>query len=182
MWYVVQVLGGKKEATCRLIERIVSKDAVSECFTPRYETQKKVRGTWVNGTSVLFPGYVIAVTDDVERLKRELRDVPEFTRVLSMGEAFVPLSEQDQAWIGAFTRPGERVVPMSEGVIEGDRVIVTSGPLKQREGWIRSINRRKGLAFLEVDMFGRKMQTKVGLAILARRPGKSEEQGDGFAV
>lgn len=174
MWYVVQVLGGKEEATCRLIERIVSKDVLEECFTPRYETQKKVRGTWVNARSVLFPGYVIAVTDDVDRLKRELGAVPEFTKLLSVGEAFIPLDEQDQAWIGAFTSPGERVVAMSEGVIEGDRVIVTSGPLRQHEGWIRSVNRQKSLAFLEIEMFGRKMQTKVGLAILARRERRAE--------
>lgn len=174
MWYVVQVLGGKEEATCRLIERIVDQEVLQECFTPRYETQRKVRGMWVNARNVLFPGYVIAVTEDVDRLKRELRAVPEFTKLLSMGEAFIPLSEQDQAWIGAFTSPGERTVPMSEGVIEGDRVIVTSGPLKQHEGWIRSVNRRKGLAFLEFQMFGRTIQTKVGLAILARRAGKEE--------
>ena len=53
--------------------------------------------------------------------------------------------------------------------MEGDHVVVTGGPLKGHEGWIRSVNRQKSLAFLEIEMFGRKLKTKVGLAILNRR-------------
>ena len=150
MWYVVQVLGGKEEAMCRLIERMVdNKGVLQECFTPRYETQKKVRGSWKTCRNVLFPGYLIAVTD---------------------GETFTPLDDKDKAWICAFTEEGNRTVEMSMGVIEGDRVVVTSGPLRGHEGWIKSVNRRKSLAFLEVEMFGRKLKTKVGLGIVARRP------------
>ena len=63
------------------------------------------------------------------------------------------------------------------GVIEGDRVVVTSGPLRGHEGWIKSVNRRKSLAFLEVEMFGRKLKTKVGLGIVARRP-SADADGD----
>lgn len=175
MWYVVQVLGGKEEAMCRLIERMVdNKGVLQECFTPRYETQKKVRGSWKTCRNVLFPGYLIAVTDDIERLRAALRGVPEFTRLLTNGETFTPLDDKDKAWICAFTEEGNRTVEMSMGVIEGDRVVVTSGPLRGHEGWIKSVNRRKSLAFLEVEMFGRKLKTKVGLGIVARRPGTSE--------
>lgn len=52
--------------------------------------------------------------------------------------------------------------------MEGDHVVVTGGPLKGHEGWICTVNRQKSLAFLEIEMFGRKLKTKVGLAILSR--------------
>ena len=174
MWYVVQVLGGKETAMCHLIERMVDKDILQECFTPRYEVQKKMHGIWKTCTNVLFPGYIIAVTDHVEELRKALFGVPEFTRLLSNGETFTPLDEQDKAWICAFTQEGNRTVEMSMGVIEGDKVMVTQGPLRGHEGWIKSINRRKGLAFLEIEMFGKRLKTKVGLGIVARRPGKRE--------
>ena len=181
MWYVVQVLGGKEEAMCRLIERMVDdKGVLQECFTPRYETQKKVRGSWKTCRNVLFPGYLIAVTDDIERLRAALRGVPEFIRLLTNGETFTPLDDKDKAWICAFTEEGNRTVEMSMGVIEGDRVVVTSGPLRGHEGWIKSVNRRKSLAFLEVEMFGRKLKTKVGLGIVARRPSAGAD-GDSHA-
>ena len=43
------------------------------------------------------------------------------------------------------------------------------GPLVGREGWIRKINRRKRTAYLEIDMFGRTIQTKIGLGIVRKR-------------
>lgn len=174
-WYAVQVAPGKEEPTCRLMRRLVGADSLSEVFVPRYECQKKVRGQWRACRPVLFPGYVIAVTPSVEALRLRLRGVPEFTRVLAMGETYLPLGDADRAWIESLTSAGQRTVPMSQGVVEGDRVVVTSGPLVGREGWISAVNRQKGLAFLEVEMFGRRLKTRVGLAIVARRP--SGEQG-----
>lgn len=165
-WYVVQVMGGKENATRDLVERLVPSEVLEECFVPAYETQIKFRGTWKTVQKPLFPGYVVAVTDRVDELRQALHGVPEFTRVLALGETFVPLDEADRALICAFTQKEDRTVKMSFGVMEGDRVVVTSGPLMGREGWIREINRHKSLAFLEIEMFGRTLRTKVGLGVV----------------
>ena len=167
-WYAIQVTSGKEESTCRLMRRLVPPAVLEEVFTPRYETQKKYQGEWRMCQSILFPGYVVAVTSDVDELRQRLRGVPEFTRVLAMGETYLPLDEHDRAWIEALTRKGARTVGMSTAVMEGDHVVVTGGPLKDHEGWICAVNRQKSLAFLEIEMFGRKLKTKVGLAILSR--------------
>ncbi|WP_455137472.1 antiterminator LoaP [Thermophilibacter sp.] len=168
-WYVVQVATGKEATMCELIQRVAPEGVLEECFTPRYQTQKKVRGEWVYVQKVLFPGYLIAVTDRVDELWAALRGVSEFTRLLSVGEAFAPLSDEDRAWISVFTEKGARVVPMSMGVIEGDRVIVTQGPLVGQEALIRRVDRKRSTAYLELKMFGRTLTTKVGLGIVARR-------------
>lgn len=167
-WYVVQVATGKERAICELIERVAPEGSLEECFSPSFETQMKVRGEWVPATKLLFPGYVIAVTNHIEKLEAALRQIPEFTRVLSVGETFVPLHEEDQAWIGAFTKKGARAIPMSSGVMEGDRVVVTSGPLVGREALIKIVNRHKSLAFLEFEICGRVITTKVGLGIVRK--------------
>lgn len=168
-WYVVQVATGKEETLCGLIERVAPKGTLEECFSPRYETQKKVKGVWLPCEKPLFPGYLIAVSNQIEKLEVALRRVPEFTRVLSLGEAFVPLHEEDQAWIGAFTEKGARTVPMSMGVMEGDRVVVISGPLAGHEALIKKVNRHRSLAFLEFEICGRRVTTKVGLGIVRKR-------------
>ena len=90
-WYAIQVTSGKEESTCRLMRRLVSATVLEEVFTPRYETQKKYQGEWRMYQSILFPGYVVAVTPDVDELRARLRGVPEFTRVLAMGETYLPL-------------------------------------------------------------------------------------------
>ena len=94
--------------------------------------------------------------------------MPEYTRVLNMGESFVPLADGERAWIDAFTRKGERCVPMSMGVMEGDHVVVVSGPLMGREACIKSVNRHRSIAYVELEICGRRVTTKVGLGIVSR--------------
>ena len=57
---------------------------------------------------------------------------------------------------------------MSVGVVEGDNIVVLRGPLKGHEALIKSINRRKSLAFIEFDMCGRRIGARVGLGIVRR--------------
>ena len=135
-WYVVNVPTGKESALCKVIERIAPEGAVRECFSPLYSTQIKRGGEWLDVEKTLLPGYVIVATEHIGRVKRLLREVPEYTRVLNMGESFVPLADGERAWIDAFTRKGERCVPMSMGVMEGDHVVVVSGPLMGRAAGI----------------------------------------------
>lgn len=174
-WYVIQVPTGKELALCEILQRVVGEDVLTECFSPRYATEKKVKGAWVSCESLLLPGYIVVVTGDVETLHERLRSVDEFTRLLRFGDAFCTLEESDRAWLSEFTGAGDRVIPMSMGVMEGDRVVVFRGPLKGREACIRSINRRKSLAYIELDMCGRRITTRIGLGIVRKRqcPGES---------
>lgn len=171
-WYVVQVATGRERAMCELIGRVAPKGLVGECFSPRYQTQKKVKGEWLDVECPLLPGYVIVDTAEPELLMQTLRKIPDFTRLLSMGETVVPLDKRDTEWIGAFTQKGRRTIPMSMGVMEGDRVVVTEGPLVGREALIKRVNRHKSLAILELQICGRTVTIKVGLGIV----GKSERQ------
>lgn len=44
---------------------------------------------------------------------------------------------------------------------------MTAGPLLGHEGLIKTINRRKCTAYLELDLCGRRVNTRVGLAVLS---------------
>ena len=57
----------------------------------------------------------------------------------------------------------------AEGIIENDQVIITRGPLKGHEGLIKKIDRHKRKAYLEMEMFGRKLETQVGLEVVVKR-------------
>lgn len=171
MWYVAQVATGQEERTLALIQQQVEAGrgaALQEAFVPRYQVQKHVGGEWAVQTQPLFPGYLVVVTDDVEALEQALRTVPAFTRILGSGDAFTPLSDADIAWLNAFTQANHRVVDLSEGIIEGDQIKITRGPLMGHAAWIKRIDRHKRLAYLEVEMFGRTLETKVGLEIVRK--------------
>ena len=54
-WYVVQVQTGRERAMCELIDCVAPAGLVGECFTPKYQTQKKVHGEWQDAEQLLFP-------------------------------------------------------------------------------------------------------------------------------
>lgn len=173
-WYVIQVNTGREQSTRQLIERVCAQYAqttgaslLDECFTPQYQARMKVRGEWQDMEKMLLPGYLIAVTSHPGELSARLRRIPEFSRLLRMGETFVPLLEEERTWIEAFTEKGDRTVPMSVATKAGDRIVVTEGPLKGREAMITKVNRKKCLAFLELHVGGMKVTTRVGLSIVS---------------
>ena len=186
-WYVIQVETGRERSACKAIERACRQaqaaerqhalDAdedvpateaslLQECFAPSYQTQFKLHGAWHNEERLLLPGYVMAVTSNPWKLAHVLRGVAGLTKLLRMGETFAPLSDDDRAWIERWTTEGDRTIPMSIAYKEGDRVVVTEGPLKGHEAMITKVNRRKSLAELEIHAGQLTIRTTVGLAVL----------------
>ena len=154
MWYVIQVINGREDVMRERIERVVPAGAMQELFYPQFQTEIKVHGEWVKTTKPFFPGYLICDTADPRTVQQYLLRMDDFARVLSQDGQFVPLAKEEVQLIGDFTHVGNRVVPMSEALKDGDQVVVTAGPLLGHEGLIKTINRRKSTAYLELDLCG----------------------------
>ncbi len=168
MWYVAQVQSGRESVTQDLCRRMVSADAMQECFMPETEVQWKIRGEWRLVRRLLFPGYLFFVTDDVDELHKQLSRVPMPIRLLGNEEnSFFPLTDKERDWFLSFM-DCDHVVRMSEGYINGERVVVTRGPLMGLEGDIRKIDRHKRRAYIDVDLFGRTVPASIGLEIVRK--------------
>ena len=152
MWYVIQVINGREDVMRERIEHVVPAGAMQELFYPQFQTEIKVHGEWVNTIKPLFPGYLICDTADPRTVQQYLLRMDDFARVLSQDGQFVPLAKEEVQLIGGFTH---------------DQVIVTAGPLLGHEGLIKTINRRKSTAYLELDLCGRRVTTRVGIAVLS---------------
>lgn len=170
MWYVVQTVGGQEKHVLELMTKLVDPDLVQESFIAQYEIKKRIKGEWQKRTEVLLPGYIFVVTDHPGKLKEALRSVPKFTRLLGNDDMFIPLDDQETAFINAFTEPGHRVVEFSSGVEEGDEIVILNGSLMNQTGLIKKVDRHKRLAYLEVQILGRTKTVKVGLEIVRKRP------------
>ena len=170
MWYVVQTVGGQEKHVLDLIYKLVDEELIQECFIPQYEVKKRIRGVWTICTEVLLPGYIFVITEHPGRLQEALRSVPKFTRLLGNNDVFIPLDDQEAAFVNAFTKPGHRVVEFSNGVMEGDEIVILNGPLMNQTGLIKKLDRHKRLAYLEMEILGRKKTLKIGLEIVRKRP------------
>lgn len=124
VWYVIQVINGREDVMRERIERVVPAGAMQELFYPQFQTEIKVHGEWVNTTIPLFPGYLICDTADPRTVQQYLLRMDDFARVLAQDGQFVPLAKEEVQLIGSFTHVGDRVVPMSEALKDGDRVVV----------------------------------------------------------
>lgn len=167
--YVIQVEGGRETHVCGLVNKLLG-DRIKECFVPRREIFRREAGEWTTVRETLFPGYLFVETDDVSKVMERLARVPAFTRLLGKSdERILPLSPDEVAWINSLMEPVTKVVEASVGVIEGDHVVVTSGPLKGHEALISKVDRHKRLAYLDMRMFGRTKTIKVGLEIVRKQ-------------
>lgn len=166
--YVLQTMAGRERKLKEAVERGVS--GVGECYIPEREVAEKRDGRWVRAVKRLLPGYVFVRTDDPDTLAAGLRGLPGFSRLLGVsGERFLPLTPGEEAWLGALANPETHVVELSQGVIEGDRVRVSAGPLMGLESAIRKVDRHKRTAWIEVSLMGRTKLVKVGLEIVRKQ-------------
>ncbi|MCC2255204.1 antiterminator LoaP [Ruminococcus sp. CLA-AA-H200] len=167
MWYVMQVRTGTEESIRLQCRSNISEAVLEHCFIPYYEEKKRIRGEWTIQKKVLFPGYVFVVTEKMEQLYESLKTVIGLTKLIGTGREIVPLTEEEQQFLLGFGGE-DQVVEMSEGIIEGEKILVTKGPLVGKEGYIRKIDRHKRKAWLEMEMFGRVQEIEAGLEIVRK--------------
>lgn len=167
MWYVIQVYTGKElEIAQQCRDRVA--DEGEDVFVPLTERWTKIRGERTLITSRLFPGYVFIETDKIEDFHKRLNRIYAMTKVLRTGDEMTPIQKEEEEYLRKLGGD-EHVVRYSEGYIEGDKLVVTSGPLKDFEGNVKKVLRHKRLVVVEVLLHGKEVEVTLGLGIVERR-------------
>jgi len=167
MWYAIQVLTGQESLTITLIHALIGENYYEDLFIPEKELLLQKQGEWKKVKSLMFPGYIFAVTDHAEELFLQLKTVPKLTKLLSVGEEIVPISRWEELLLQELTNQNH-LAEFSSGFFEGDYLIIEKGPLSGKEALVRKIDRHKRTAMLEVEMFGQKIQIKMGLEVVRK--------------
>lgn len=168
-WYVLFVRGSYEQKVCDYFNK---QDGLS-AFLPKKEVIHKKEGKLVKLTKQLFPGYVFIETEmnhiEFHQMIYELRNrVDGIVRNLEHDLEGTPaLYDSERELIERLVNK-DRVVEHSVGVIEGDKIIVTEGPLMGFESYITHIDRHKRICTLEIDMMGSKRDMKVSLEIVSK--------------
>lgn len=163
MWYVIQVRAGCEDqikTKCMLLTH-----EKEEVFTPSIIFERIIRGKTEEVTKPMFPGYVFFETEDVDDLFYRLKRVNGLTKILRTGDDFTPLSASEKDVIERLGGD-DHLVEISIGYKTGDKVTIAEGPLKDFEGEIVRIDRRKRTATIRVELLGEEREIKVGLKTL----------------
>lgn len=163
----MQVLSGNEDKTKELCLQIVGKQLLESCFIPRYERVIKYGGEWHKKEEVLFPGYLFFETKQIDAVFLALKRVPKFTKILGTGQYIIQLSKQEEELLRQLVNE-EYIMEMSSGYAVGKQVHIIDGPMRNLKGYIRKVDRHKRLATVEVIMFGRVINIKMGLEVLGK--------------
>lgn len=167
MWYVIQTLGGEEERTARLIQKIIPSCYMKECFVPKRERMKKFHGSWNKVDEILFQGYVFVISDRPEELYQELKQIPKLTRILgNEGNYFTPLNREEEWLVQRIGNKYHRAEISKVQVLEGKKVSVIQGPLKNYIGNVVKVDLHKREVQVEVNFMGREIRLYLGIEMI----------------
>lgn len=173
-WHVLFVLGGYEETIMKKINQ-QSDAAPVEAFLPKVEKMFKKKGQVSKVEYLLFKNYVFVQTDLEYKdfnlfLEVYVKSITGFIKLLKHDtEGTESLYPEERDFLERFTNKWFSI-EKSVGFIEGDQVIIMTGPLAGFESMIKKINRHKQIAILEVSMFGSTQDIEVGLEIISKTP------------
>lgn len=169
MTYVIQVTASREWKIKLKLDEMADGKSFYSAFVPLFEYKRKNQGVWNIFHEVMFPGYVFVVTDDPEAMRIKLRSLPEFAKLIRVDGEYIPITGDEEIYLRKLCGD-DMIARMSEGIIEGDKIWVTEGPLIGREASVVKIDRHKRIAYIRIEMFGQMNTVKVGLEIVEKRP------------
>jgi transcriptional antiterminator NusG len=125
------------------------------------------RGEWIETLAPIFPGYLFVEAQDIStEFFLKVKRIPGFFRFLLSNENIEPLSEGDKKLLSYFLSFGQVIDKSVVYFDTGKRIRVVSGPLKELEGKIVKVDRRKGRAKVKLDMFENEFLIDFGFEAL----------------
>ena len=167
MWYVLWTNTGNEEKTRQMIYEYANTNLYSKIAIPY-----RLKRHWHNGKSrivkmLLFPSYLFIESENIIDLVDNIKWFPGFNVVLHTYDMYCPLYKHEEKLLLDLLNEHE-VIDISEGYMEGDQVKITKGPLLGKEGLIKRIRRRQGIAIIEMNIFNRVTEVSLGLDLISK--------------
>lgn len=168
-WHVLFVLGGHEH---KIKDKI--NESHHDAFIPKVTKLFKRKDELRKEDVPLFKNYVFVKSKSntiefQEYIQHEIQHMTGFIKLLKHdNEGTESLYPHEKEFLMKFANK-DHVINQSQGFIEGDKIVITEGPLIGHESLIRKIDRHKRIAQLDIEMFGDKRTITVGLEIISKR-------------
>jgi transcription antitermination factor NusG len=168
MWYAIQTITGKEEETVGTIRKVIPSEICENCFLLKREAIWRIQGSCKIHTERLFPGYVFVSTADPQEFYRQLKLVPQYTRILGKEEqAFYPVSPEEEAFLRELLNGDtEETVRLSTVRVDGQGNILDCG--KPLRGYLDCVVKKRirlRYVVIRVRLFGRKREILLGIRL-----------------
>ena len=144
-WYAIFVMTGKEEQVKEEIDRILStcdSPITYQLIIAKREINERKNGNIRSVIKKMFPGYILLETDNVLKFYHLTRQCNYLIDILRHGEYFSEIKLEEIANI-VYMMDDDGIIGNSDIYVENDRIIVTKGPLKNYDGFVKKIDKRK---------------------------------------
>jgi len=143
--YLIQVASGKEETYIKHVKNLAGSQPGFQLVVPKRQLTIRKLGKEQQVIKPIFPGYIFLVSDCIEPESRTLlRSIPGFMRYMKNDKGeLIPLSDNDRQLVIQLTSTGETTNRSVVSFDKNHKVIPISGPLKDCEGKIIKVDRRK---------------------------------------
>ena len=152
-YFVIQVRAGREQDYILRAGEVLTAPGQGIRW-PRRNLRIRKGGQWRDCVAPIFPGYLFLQAEAVPpELYWRMKRLPGFLRFLKDNQHIEPLGPRDREILLHFLSYGE-IVDRSKVVFdENRRIRVISGPLKDLEGRIIKVDRRKGRARVALELY-----------------------------
>jgi len=151
-WHAVYVLSGNEEPVREKIEYALGGYGV-RAVVPKRRIMERKEGKWHERIRTLFPGYILLQGKIDVPEYYILKTVPGLVRILRDDCQLYRIYPEEIEIISRLMCNGD-IIGTSVAFREGDKVIITDGPLLNMEGLITSVDPRKGRARVKLSFLG----------------------------
>jgi len=162
-WYALFVKTGDEDNVKDRI-KYRNKDKF-DIVVPKRILREKKQGIWLNKIRIIFPGYVLVKGHVSIEDYYEFKDIPGIISFIRSGDKLLKIKKDEVFILSKLIHNGE-TIGFSKAFIENERVKIIEGPLKEMEGYIISINKRKKRAKIKISFMDEERTVELGINFL----------------
>lgn len=164
-WYALFVITGEEERVKERLQFKLRENNNLRIVVPKRKLRERRNGIWESRLRTLFPGYVLLNGGmDVDGYY-SLKGTPGLIKVLRDKSGLLEIDESEIRVINSLICNNE-IIGTSSVFFHGGRVIVIDGPLLGLDGYIESIDKRKGRAKVRLNFIGEPRLVDLSISIV----------------
>jgi len=160
-WHALFVLTGHEEKVKKALEKTFNDEM--KVIVPKRELRERKAGKWHKAKRTLFPGYVLIKGKITLETYYRIEKIPMLTKLLKDESGPLRIEEKELQVLNILINSEDGNIGMSTAYKEGARVKIVEGPLAKLDGYIQSIDTRKGRAKVKIDFLGQTRIAQLGI-------------------
>ena len=160
-WHALFVTTGHEEKIRKALEKTFGNQM--KFIVPKRELRERKSGKWHIVKRTLFPGYVLIKGRITIETHYRIKEIPMLANLLKDESGPLKIEEKELEVLNILISNKDGTVGISTAYIENEKVKVANGPLVGLEGYIQSIDTRKGRAKIKIDFLGDTRIVQLGI-------------------